>query len=159
MKYKIHLTVNGQLYELSVEPNQTLVDIIRNEIGLTGTKKGCGSGDCGACTIILDGKPVNSCLILGVEVDKSEVLTIEGLKQGEELHPIQKAFIHFGAIQCGFCTPGMIVSAKAFLDTCSNPTEEQVRTAISGNLCRCTGYKKIIEAIMNGSSQTNSTFD
>jgi carbon-monoxide dehydrogenase small subunit len=159
MKHKIRLTINGQLYKLSVEPNQTLVDIIRNEIGLTGTKKGCGSGDCGACTVILDGKPVNSCLILGVEVDKSEVLTIEGLKQGEKLHPIQKAFIHFGAIQCGFCTPGMIVSAKALLDTCPNPSEEQVKMAISGNLCRCTGYKKIIEAIMNSSSQTNSTFD
>jgi aerobic-type carbon monoxide dehydrogenase small subunit (CoxS/CutS family) len=159
MKHRIHLTVNGESHELLVEPYQTLVDIIRDEVGLTGTKKGCGSGECGSCTIILDGKPVNSCLILGVEVDGSEILTIEGLKQGEELHPIQKAFIHFGAIQCGFCTPGMIISAKALLDICPNPTEEQVKMAISGNLCRCTGYKKIIETIMNVSSQINSTLD
>lgn len=159
MKHRIHLTVNGESHELLVEPYQTLVDIIRDEAGLTGTKKGCGSGECGSCTIILDGKPVNSCLILGVEVDGSEILTIEGLKQGEELHPIQKAFIHFGAIQCGFCTPGMIISAKALLDICPNPTEEQVKMAISGNLCRCTGYKKIIETIMNVSSQINSTLD
>lgn len=159
MKHRIHLTVNGESYELLVEPYQTLVDIIRDEVGLTGTKKGCGSGECGSCTIILDGKPVNSCLILGVEVDGSEILTIEGLRQGEELHPIQKAFIHFGAIQCGFCTPGMIISAKALLDICPNPTEEQVKMAINGNLCRCTGYKKIIEAVMNVSSQINSTLD
>lgn len=149
MKHKIHLTVNRKLYELFVEPYQLLVDIIRDEIGLTGTKKGCGSGDCGSCTVILNGKPVNSCLILGVDVDGSEILTIEGLRREGELHPIQEAFINFGAIQCGFCTSGMIMSAKALLDTCPNPTEEQARMAISGNLCRCTGYTKIIEAIMN----------
>ena len=153
MKHKIQLTVNGELFELLVEPFQTLVDIIRDEIGLTGTKKGCGTGDCGSCTVILDGKPVNTCLILGVEVDGSKILTIEGLKGSEELHPIQKAFINYGAIQCGFCTPGMIMSAKALLDTCPNPTEEQVRWAISGNLCRCTGYTKVIEAIMNASNK------
>jgi carbon-monoxide dehydrogenase small subunit len=159
MKHKIYLTVNGEQHELLVEPYQTLVDLLRDEMGLTGTKKGCGSGDCGSCTIILDGKPVNSCLILGVEVDGKEILTIEGIKHGEKLHPIQKAFIHCGAIQCGFCTSGMIISAKALLDTCPSPTEEQVRMAINGNLCRCTGYRKIIEAIMNVNTQINSKLD
>ena len=153
MKHKIRLIINEELYEVFVESYQTLIDIIRDEIGLTGTKKGCGTGDCGSCTIILDGKPVNSCLILGVEVDGSKILTIEGLRKGLELHPIQKAFIEHGAIQCGYCTPGMIISAKALLDNFPNPTEDQVKMAISGNLCRCTGYKKIIEAIMNVGSQ------
>jgi carbon-monoxide dehydrogenase small subunit len=155
VKHKIYLTVNGELHELLVEPYQTLVDIIRDEMGLTGTKKGCDSGECGACTIILNDKPVCSCLILGAEVDGSTILTIEGLKLGGKLHPIQKAFIEFGAIQCGFCTPGMIIAAKALLDSFHNPTEEQVKMAISGNLCRCTGYKKIIEAIMNVNIEDN----
>jgi carbon-monoxide dehydrogenase small subunit len=152
MKHKIRVTVNGEVHELLVEPYQILVDIIREEIGLTGTKKGCGTGDCGSCTILLDGKPVNSCLILGVEVDGKEIWTIEGLRQGERLHPLQKAFIRYGAIQCGFCTPGMIISAKALLDKCPHPTEEQAKMAISGNLCRCSGYIKIIEAIMHANS-------
>jgi len=147
MKHKIHLTVNGEPYDLLVDPRQTLVDLIRHELGLTGTKKGCDAGDCGSCTIILNGKPVNSCLILGVEADGSDILTIEGLQKGEELHPIQEAFINHGAVQCGFCTPGMILSAKALLDSSPHPTEEEIMRAISGNLCRCTGYKKIIEAI------------
>jgi carbon-monoxide dehydrogenase small subunit len=159
MKHKIRLTVNGELNELLVDPWQTLVDIIRNEMGLTGTKKGCGSGDCGACTIIFNGKPVCSCLILSIEADGSKIITIEGLGSGEELHPIQKAFINFGAIQCGFCTPGMIMSAKALLGTYPHPTEEQIKWAISGNLCRCTGYKKIIEAIMNVNRQNNCKLD
>ncbi len=154
MKHKIHLTVNGELHELLVEPRQTLVDIIRYELGLTGTKKGCDTGDCGACTIILNGKPVNSCLILGVEADGSDVLTIEGLQKGGQLHPIQKAFINHGAVQCGFCTPGMILSAKALLDSSPHPSEEEVKLAISGNLCRCTGYKKIIEAIKSIGGQS-----
>ena len=153
MKHKIYLTVNGELHELLVEPYQTLVDVIRNELGLTGTKKGCDTGDCGSCTIILNGHPVKSCLILGVEADGSDILTIEGLKKGEELHPIQKAFINHGAVQCGFCTPGMILSAKALLDSSPHPTEEEIEIAISGNLCRCTGYKKIIEAIVSASEQ------
>lgn len=158
MKQKINLTINGEKYEILVEPWQTLVDIIREEIGLTGTKKGCGTGDCGACTIVLDGKAVCSCLILGVEVDGKEILTIEGLKLGEKLHPIQEAFVHFGAIQCGFCTPGMIMAAKSLLDHHPHPTEDQVKIGISGNLCRCTGYKKIIEAILNVSEQLDSGF-
>jgi carbon-monoxide dehydrogenase small subunit len=147
MRHKIHLTVNGEPHDLLVESRQTLVNIIRYELGLTGTKKGCDAGDCGSCTIILNGKPVNSCLILGVEADGSDILTIEGLQKGDELHPIQKAFINHGAVQCGFCTPGMILSAKALLDLSPHPTEEEIKLAISGNLCRCTGYKKIIEAI------------
>jgi aerobic carbon-monoxide dehydrogenase small subunit len=149
MKQHVRFQVNGESYELDIQPYRTLVDILRDELGLTGTKKGCGTGDCGACTVILNGRAVNSCLILGAEVDGAEILTIEGLKQGEDLHPIQKAFIEFGAIQCGFCSPGMILSAKALLDRCPHPTDEQIRVAISGNLCRCTGYQKIIEAIRN----------
>ena len=159
MKHKIHTTINGESYDLFVEANQTLVDLIRDEIGLTGTKKGCGSGDCGACTIIMDGKAVNSCLILGVEADGAEILTIEGLRRGGQLHPLQKAFIDRGAIQCGFCTPGMILVAKALLDSCPHPTEEQVRAAISGNLCRCTGYTKIIEAILSVRGQNSFPAD
>jgi carbon-monoxide dehydrogenase small subunit len=147
MRNKIHLVVNGQTRELEIETHQTLLDVIRDELGLNGTKNGCGSGDCGACTIILDGKSVNSCLILGVEVNGSEIITIEGMKEGKKLHPIQEAFVNHGAVQCGFCTPGMIMSSKALLDSRPNPTQRDARIAISGNLCRCTGYKKIIEAI------------
>lgn len=144
---KIKLSVNGKVLELSVNPQQTLVDAIREDIELTGTKKGCGTGDCGACTVLLDGKPVNSCLVFAIEADGREVTTIEGLKSGDELHPLQKAFIEHGAVQCGFCTSGMIISAEALLRQTPNPTEEQAKVAVSGNLCRCTGYQKIIEAI------------
>jgi carbon-monoxide dehydrogenase small subunit len=148
MKHRIQIRVNGELKELLVEPHRILIDLIRQDLGLTGTKKGCGSGDCGSCTVILDGRAVKSCLILAVEVDGSEILTIEGLRSGGKLHPLQEAFIQYGAIQCGFCSPGMMMSAKALLDQCSNPTEEQVKLAISGNLCRCTGYSKIVEAVL-----------
>lgn len=149
MKHEIQLIVNGELHQILVEPHQTLLDVIRDEISLTGTKKGCGSGDCGACTVLLNGKPVNSCLVLAVEADGSSIVTIEGLRRGQELHPIQEAFIKYGAIQCGFCSPGMIIAAKALLDTNPHPTEEEIKLGISGNLCRCTGYIKIIEAIRN----------
>jgi aerobic carbon-monoxide dehydrogenase small subunit len=148
MKKLINLTVNRKKYELAVMPNMTLADMLRKELGLTGTKKGCDAGDCGTCTVILDGKPVNSCLVLAVQAGGREVLTIEGMGSDEGLHPIQKAFVEKGAIQCGFCSPGMILSAKALLDGNPNPTELEVRTAISGNLCRCTGYQKIVEAIL-----------
>jgi len=148
VKHRIQIRVNGELKDLLVEPHRILVDLIRQDLGLTGTKKGCGSGDCGSCTVILDGRAVKSCLILAAEVDGSEILTIEGLRSDGKLHPLQEAFIQHGAIQCGFCSPGMMISAKAFLDQCSNPTEEQVKLAISGNLCRCTGYSKIVEAIL-----------
>jgi carbon-monoxide dehydrogenase small subunit len=148
MKHQIRLTVNGEVYELEVEPKKKLIEIIRDDLGLTGTKKGCGKGDCGACSVLLDGRLVNSCLVLAVDANGKNVLTIEGLADGQNLHPIQKAFIEHGAIQCGFCTPGMILSAKALLDENPKPTEEEVRHGIGGNLCRCTGYSKIVEAIL-----------
>ena len=134
------------------------MDLIRQDLGLTGTKKGCGTGDCGSCTIILDGSAVKSCLILAVEVDGSEILTIEGLQSGGKLHPLQEAFIQYGAIQCGFCSPGMMMTAKAFLDRCPEPTEEEVKMALSGNLCRCTGYRKIIEAVLAVAQKENPAF-
>jgi carbon-monoxide dehydrogenase small subunit len=147
MKTIIQLTVNGESVEAAVEPNQTLVQFLREDLGLTGVKHGCGLGDCGACTVILNGKPVNSCLVLAVQAAGGEVLTIEGLAENGVLHPIQQSFVDHGAIQCGFCTPGMILSAKALLDANPKPTEVEIRTAISGNLCRCTGYQKIVQAI------------
>ena len=148
MKRQIRLRVNGEEVEGWVEPKRTLLDFIRDDLNLTGTKKGCDLGNCGACTVLVDGRPINSCLMLAVEAEGSEVLTIEGLAEGTKLDPIQEAFIHYGAIQCGYCTPGMILSAKALLDENPRPTEREVRIAISGNLCRCTGYKKIVEAIL-----------
>jgi len=149
MKIWIKITVNKQEYELAVEPNLTLLDLLRNTMGLTGTKKGCDEGDCGACTVLLDGKPVSSCLVLAVQANGKDILTIEGvgLENGAVLHPLQKAFVENGAIQCGFCTPGMILSAKALLDRNPHPSREEIQRAISGNLCRCTGYQKIVEAI------------
>lgn len=147
MKRLIRLIVNGEAVEAAVDPNRTLIQFLREDLGLTGTKHGCGLGDCGACTVILDGKSVNSCLTLAVQANGSEVLTIEGLAENGQLHPIQQAFVNNGAIQCGFCSPGMILSAKALLDSNPRPAEHDIRTAISGNLCRCTGYQKIVEAI------------
>ena len=147
MKSFIQLTVNGQSVDAAVEPNRTLLQFLREDLGLTGTKHGCGLGDCGACTVILDGEAVNSCLVLAIHVNGREVLTIEGLAEDGKLHPIQQAFVDKGSIQCGFCTPGMILSAKALLDANPKPTEQEIRMAISGNLCRCTGYQKIVEAI------------
>ena len=152
MKRLISVTINGMPTELAVEPFRSLLDVLRNEAGLTGTKKGCDVGDCGACTVILDGKPVNSCLVLGVEADGSEISTIEGLAQmteaGLRLHPLQASFLRFGAAQCGFCTPGILMAAKALWDETPNPTEGHVRFAIAGNICRCTGYVKIVDAIL-----------
>jgi carbon-monoxide dehydrogenase small subunit len=144
---QVRLTVNGTLYELSVKPWETLIDVLRDHLGLTGTKEGCGLGECGACTVIMDGKAVNSCLVLAAEVEGKQITTIEGLANGDKLHPIQVAFIEHGGLQCGFCTPGMIMSAKVLLDENPNPTEEEIRRGIAGNLCRCTGYSKIIESI------------
>jgi carbon-monoxide dehydrogenase small subunit len=146
-KRTITFTINDELVSLAVEPHWTLLRVIRDELRLTGTKEGCGEGDCGTCTVLVDGKAVNSCLILAVDADGKTITTIEGLAQGGELHPLQKAFIEKGAVQCGFCTPGMILSAKALLDGNPHPSEEEIRSAISGNLCRCTGYVKVIEAI------------
>lgn len=147
MKKLIQLTVNDREVEIAVEPNMTLTDLIRYEMGLTGTKKGCETGDCGACTVLLNGLPVNSCLVLAVQANGCTVETIEGLETEEGLHPVQDAFVEHGAIQCGFCSPGMILSAKHLLDKNPNPDESEIRAGIAGNLCRCTGYQKIIDAI------------
>lgn len=147
MKQLIKLKINGESYEVTVEPWRTLVDVIREEIGLTGTKEACSTGECGACTVLLNGKPVNSCVVLAVEAQDKEIMTIEGLTQGGKLDPLQEAFIKYGAIQCGFCTPGMLLSAKALLGKNPQPTEAEIKEGISGNLCRCTGYVKIVEAI------------
>ncbi len=148
MKKQIKLRVNGQEREVIVEHRQTLLDALRYDLGLTGTKEGCSNGNCGSCTVLLDGQPVNSCLVLAVEVEGRDITTIEGLSRGERLHPLQQAFIDEGAVQCGFCTPGLILTAKAFLDSNPHPTETQARQAIAGNLCRCTGYDKIVRAIL-----------
>lgn len=140
--------VNGREYNIEIEPSRTLLDVLRYELGLTGTKEGCGTGNCGSCTVLVDDRAVNSCLVLAAEMESREIMTIEGLSQCGQLHPIQQAFIGEGAVQCGFCTPGMIMSVKALLDSNPNPDESQIREAIAGNLCRCTGYDKIVRAIM-----------
>lgn len=147
MKKLIQLKINDKEYEVAVDPNQTLVDMLRYQLGLSGTKKGCDLGDCGACTVIMNGKSVNSCLVLAIQANGADITTIEGLETEKGFHPIQKAFVDKGAIQCGYCTPGMILSAKCLLDENPAPTEPEIRNAISGNLCRCTGYQKIVEAI------------
>lgn len=141
------LTVNRKSYELSISPWRTLLEVIREDLGLTGTKEGCHLGECGACTVIMDGKTVNSCLVLATEADGKQVTTIEGLADGDKLHPVQQAFVDHGGLQCGFCTPGMIMSAKVLLDEKPDPSEEEIKRAIAGNMCRCTGYTKIIESI------------
>jgi carbon-monoxide dehydrogenase small subunit len=153
VKKKIQIKLNGKSTTLEVPAHRLLLDLLRDEIGLTGTKEGCGTGDCGACTVFLNGKPVNSCLVLSGELDGADIVTIEGLKIGPELHPIQKAFIQDGGAQCGYCTPGMLMMAKAFLDENMNPTEEEIRFALSGNLCRCTGYAKIIQAVQDAAQE------
>jgi carbon-monoxide dehydrogenase small subunit len=147
MKQLITLFVNNKEYEIAVAPNKTLTQVLREDLNLLGTKEGCGIGDCGACTVILDGRPVNSCLVLAAQANGSQVSTIEGVAEGQTLHPLQQAFVDLGAIQCGFCTPGMVLSAKSLLEKNPNPTELEVREALSGNLCRCTGYQKIVEAV------------
>jgi carbon-monoxide dehydrogenase small subunit len=143
----IKIEVNGEMYEGLVKTSMTLLDFIRENLYLTGTKKGCNTGECGACTVILDGKAVNSCIVLAVDADGSKVTTIEGIGQATRLHALQRAFIQHGAIQCGYCIPGMLMSSKALLDRNPNPSEEDIKVALSGNLCRCGGYLKVIEAI------------
>jgi carbon-monoxide dehydrogenase small subunit len=142
------LTVNDIAYRIYVEPNSTLLDVLRDKLGLTGTKKSCNEGECGACTVLMDGKPAASCLVLAVDAQNKKITTIEGLADGEKLHPLQESFVKHGGIQCGFCTPGMIMSAKALLDENPDPTPLEVRRGISGNLCRCTGYQQIIDSIL-----------
>jgi carbon-monoxide dehydrogenase small subunit len=156
VKQLIRATINGEARELAVEPYRSLLDVLRSEAGLTGTKKGCDVGDCGACTVILDGKPVNSCLVLGVEVEGSRVETIEGLQPAPDLlHPLQENFIRYGGAQCGFCTPGVLMMAKALLDENPGPSEAEIRFGLAGNICRCTGYTKIVEAIQATARQLN----
>lgn len=151
MKREIKLNVNGKAYDVLIKNKWTLADVLRDELGLTGTKKGCDEGECGACTVLMDGKPVRSCLSLAIDVRGRKITTIEGIGRNGKLDPVQEAFIEQGAIQCGFCTPGMILSAKALLDTVPHPNEDQVKTAVNGNLCRCTGYVRIIRAVLAAS--------
>ncbi|MBI2861161.1 MAG: (2Fe-2S)-binding protein [Chloroflexi bacterium] len=148
MKQLLQLKVNGEEYEVFAEPWKTLVEVLREELGITAAKESCNTGNCGACTVLLDGKAVKGCLVLASQARGHDVMTLEGLSNGDGLHPIQQAFIDHFAVQCGFCTSGMILSAKALLDENKDPTEDDVRKAIAGNLCRCTGYKKIVEAIL-----------
>ena len=152
MKRLIQLTVNGEPYELAVEPWWTLLEVLRDELKLTGAKEGCGIGECGACTVIMNGKTVNSCIVLAVQANGKELMTIEGLAEGAKLHPIQEAFVNHGALQCGFCTPGLILTAVALLEENPNPTDEEIRFFLQGNLCRCTGYSTIVRAIKAAAS-------
>ena len=147
MKMPGTLKVNGESYDLMIAPYRTLLDVLREEIQLTGTKKGCDVGDCGTCTVLLNGKPVNSCLVLAATAQDAEIMTIEGLAQKGKLHPLQEAFVKEGAVQCGFCTPGILISLKALLDKNPAPTMEEVKIAMAGNLCRCTGYTKMFKAV------------
>ena len=148
MKTIVDFTVNGELHEFAVEPNLLLIEILRDKLGLTGTKHSCGVGNCGACTVLVDGEPVLACMTLAMAVRGRQILTIEGLATNGVMHPLQEAFVTHGAIQCGYCTPGMVLTAKALLDRNPDPTEGEVRHALSGNICRCTGYVKIVEAVL-----------
>lgn len=152
----IRFTLNGDPLEIGVRPEETLVETLRERLGLTGTKQGCDLGDCGACTVLFDGEPVLSCLMLAADADGHTVLTIEGLSRGEHLHPVQQAFHEEGAVQCGFCTPGMVLASKALLDVTPTPSDSEIRHALSGNLCRCTGYTKIVRAVKRAAELTAS---
>ncbi len=151
---KIRLTVNGRPHEGEVDAETRLLDLLREDLHLTGTKEGCGEGECGACTVLIDGRPVNSCLVLAAQADGTEVLTIEGLADGDRLHPIQQAFVDAGGVQCGFCTPGFVMSAYALLNEIPDPTDDEILTALEGNLCRCTGYGKIVDAVRLAAERT-----
>lgn len=153
MKTQIRLTINKEIHELEINPCTTLLELLREELHLMGTKEGCGLGDCGTCVVLLEGRPVNSCLVLAVDTHGREITTIEGLASDENLHPLQEAFIEKGAVQCGFCSPGMILSAKALLDGKPDPDEEEIKQALSGVLCRCGSYTKILEAVQSASQR------
>ncbi len=152
-KTYVSTTINDEPMEFLCEPQQTMLDVLRDVVGLTGSKEGCGSGDCGACSIIVDGRLVCSCLMLGAEAEGTAITTIEGIAQGDKLHPVQQKFLEHAALQCGFCTPGLIVASKALLDENPNPTETEARYWLAGNLCRCTGYDKIIRAVMDAAAE------
>ena len=154
MKKVIELRINGDDYEVIVSPNNTLLEVLRDKLGLMGTKRGCDLGSCGACTVLIEGETSLSCLMLAMDAVGKEIVTIEGLEEGGHLHPLQRAFVEKGGLQCGFCTPGMILTAKAILDEEDHPTEDTIKKKMSGNLCRCTGYKKIIEAVLSVTEQT-----
>ena len=153
MKYSATITTNGVPYEVAIEPSRSLLSVLRTEIGLTGPKEGCDDSECGACMVLIDGKPVNSCSYLALQAEGHAVTTVEGLADREQLHPLQQAFLDQGGVQCGFCTPGMLISAKALLDRNPRPTEDEVRLALSGNLCRCTGYQKIAQAVLQAADE------
>jgi aerobic carbon-monoxide dehydrogenase small subunit len=154
MKQILNFILNGEPIQVEIEPHLTLLQLLREELELTGAKEGCGMGECGACTVLLDGKTINSCIFPAVEAEGKDITTIEGIADARGgLHPIQKAFVEHGAVQCGFCTPGMVLSAKALLDAIPKPTEEEIRNGIAGNLCRCTGYLQIVQAIKAASGQ------
>jgi carbon-monoxide dehydrogenase small subunit len=153
MEYKLRFYVNNQAVELMVAPHLTLLEVLRDELFLTGTKEGCGTGDCGACTVLVDGKPVTSCLMLAVEAEGQHVETVEGLSSDGELHPLQSAYMREGGLQCGFCTPGMLMSSKAILNEHPDPCEEEIRLGLSGNLCRCTGYDSIVRAVKSAAQE------
>ena len=153
MTQPIQMTINGRPHSLEVEPRKTLLAVLRDQLHLTGTKEGCSTGDCGACTVLLDGEPVNSCLVLAVEADGRELTTIEGIASNGELHPVQSALVETGGMQCGFCTPGVVMSSVALLRDNPKPTEDEIRQALAGNLCRCTGYTKIVEAVQLAARQ------
>lgn len=154
-KVPVGVTLNGEWTEFLCEPRQTLLEVLRDELGLTGSKEGCGNGNCGACSVLIGGRVVNACLILAVEVADESVTTIESLASGSELHPLQQAFLEHGALQCGICTPGFLMAAKALLDQKPHPSEHEVRLALAGNLCRCTGYDKIVRAVQDAAGQAS----
>jgi carbon-monoxide dehydrogenase small subunit len=153
MKHVIELNINGSAYDVVISPQDLLIDVLRQKLDLTGTKKGCGQGDCGTCTVLIDGRRALACLTLAIACEGRRILTIEGMEQHGALHPIQQAFIDKGAVQCGYCTPGMVLSAKALLDENPNPSEHEIRLGISGNLCRCTGYVKIVDAVRDAAGR------
>ena len=158
MRHQATLSVNGRDYPVDIEPHRSLLWVLRNELGLVGSKEGCDDSECGACMVLLDGRPLNSCSYLALQADGRSVTTVEGLAgAGGELHPLQRAFLEEGGVQCGFCTPGMLISAKALLDEIPDPSDEQIRIALSGNLCRCTGYQGIVRAVRAAATELSST--